>query len=307
MPDFGGGLAPFQHSFNETGLFTDSKRADLIDGYPREYYMLTTMTRRSDVPDFAGNFVAGLHKLDWDAIDAPEGYFLQKPKNWPTGFPSSHRQQYNSYLNSSHIDNPFDLVACNDCHSPHSGRGGPFEFENEDADGNEFLFEDNQRSLMSNVVCLSCHATFGPFASVTLDDVAIYHTTRGGSVEKNGTPLEPTPAEEDSANDIVEMAVKAHNGQVAGMPLAPYLPEQSHIPENYQLGEGPVGRCVSCHLTKTAKSATWFNDFDGFRIEGDNSNHSFEIVDIQPGTDQPNSCGSCHATFRTSSEPPGGD
>jgi len=262
---------------------------------------------RSDVPDFAGNYVAGLHKLDWDPIEAPEGYFYQKPNNWDDGTSKSHRQQYNSYLNSSHIDNPFDLVACYDCHSPHSGRGGPFEFENEDADGNEFLFEDNQRSLMSNVVCLSCHATFGPFASVTLDDVAIYHTTRGGSVEKNDTPLAPTPAEQDSANDIVEMAVKAHTGQVAGMPLAPYLPEQSHIPENYQLGEGPVGRCASCHLTKTAKSATWFDDFDGFRIEGDNSNHSFEIVDIHPGTDQPNTCGSCHETFRTSSEPPGGD
>ena len=262
---------------------------------------------RSDVADFDGNFVPGLHTLDWDALETPEGYFLQKPGNWPTGFPAKHRQQYNSFLKSAHVDNPYDLVACNDCHSPHSGRGGPFRFSNTDAAGDEYQFADNQRSLMSNVVCLNCHATHGPFSTVALEDVAIYHTTRGGSVDVNGAPLNPTSGEQDAASDIIEQAVKAHSGESAGMPLAPYLPEESHIAENYQLGEGPVGRCASCHMVKTAKSGTWFDDPDGFRIEGDNSNHSFEIVTIQPGTDQPNSCGSCHASFRTSSEPPGGD
>ncbi len=198
-------------------------------------------------------------------------------------------------------------MTCADCHSPHSGNGGPFRFSNTDASGDVFLFADNDRSLMSNVRCLSCHATHGPFATLTLADIATYHTGRGGTVELNGTAIAPSPAEQTSAEDLVEQAVKSHSGESAGMPLAPYLPEESHIPSNYQLGEGPVGRCTSCHMTKTAKSGTWFADADGLRIEGDNSNHSFEIVDIQPGTDQPNTCGSCHASFRTSSEPPGGD
>ena len=60
-------------------------------------------------------------------------------------------------------------------------------------------------------------------------------------------------------------------------------------------------------MTKTAKSATWFDDADGLRIEGDASNHAFDIVALQPGTDQPNTCGKCHEGFRTSSEPAGGD
>ena len=224
-----------------------------------------------------------------------------------TGFPSKHRQQYNSYLGSAHIDNPFDKLACNDCHSPHSGRGGPFRFTSADFGGNEFLFADNSNTLMSNVRCLSCHAGFGPFATLTKDDIAVYHISRGGSVDRNGTALAPDAAEQTSAEDLVEQAVKVHSGEVAGMPLAPYLPENSHIPVNYQLGEGPVGRCSSCHMTKTAKSGSWFTDADGRRIAGDNTDHSFHIVDIQPGTDQPNTCGSCHASFRTSSAPPGGD
>ena len=262
---------------------------------------------RSDVADFDGNFVAGLHTLDWDAVDATEGYFLQKPGNWPTGFPKSHRQQYNSYLNSAHIDNPFDKLACNDCHSPHSGRGGPFRFSTDDFGGNDFEFADNSNSLMSNVRCLSCHAGFGPWATLSKDDIAVYHISRGGSVDKNGVALAPDAAEQTSAEDLVEQAVKVHSGESAGMPLAPYLPENSHIAENFRLGEGPVGRCTSCHMTKTAKSGSWFVDDDGLYIAGDNSDHSFEVVKIQPNTNQPNTCGSCHASFRTKFEEPGGD
>ncbi len=262
---------------------------------------------RSDVAEFDGNFVGGLHTLDFDAVESPAGYYLQKPGLWPTGYSVQHHQQYNDFLKSSHIDNPFEVLTCHDCHSPHSARGGPFQFERADAEGNDFVFTDNQRSLVSNVVCLNCHATQGPFSEVSLDDVATYHISRGGSVEKNGTPLAPTSSELDAIEDMIATAVKAHNGSVAGMPFAPYLPEQSHIPENYSLGEGPVGRCAACHMTKTAKSATWFVDSEGRTIEGDASNHRFDIVEIQPNTDQPNTCGSCHESFRTIAEPPGVD
>jgi len=262
---------------------------------------------RSDVAEFDGNFVAGLHTLDYDAVDAPEGYFLAKPGNWPTGFPQKHRQQWNSYQASAHLDNPFDKLACNDCHSPHSGKGGPFRFSTDDFSGNDFLFADNSNALMSNVRCLSCHAGFGPWATLTKDDIAVYHISRGGSVDKNGVTLAPDAAEQTSAEDLVEQAVKVHSGEAAGMPLAPYLPENSHIPENFLLGEGPVGRCTSCHMTKTAKSGTWFVDDDGGYIAGDNTDHSFEVVTIEPNTNQPNACGSCHASFRTKVEAAGGD
>jgi len=262
---------------------------------------------RDDVAEFDGNFVGGIHTLDWNAMDAPEGYYNQTPGLWSSGYSVKHHQQYNDFLKSTHIDNPFELLTCHDCHSPHSGKGGPFRFENDDFAGNEFVFGDNDRANMSNVRCLSCHASHGPFATLTLDDIAVYHTANGGSVDKNGTALAPSPTEQTSASDLVEQAVKTHSGESAGMPLAPYQPEESVIPANYQFGEGPVGRCTSCHMTKTAKSATWFDDPDGLRIEGDASSHVFDVVPIQPGTDQPNACGKCHDNFRTSSAPPGDD
>ena len=262
---------------------------------------------RSDVTDFDGNFIAGIHTLDWDATEAPDGYYFQDPGLWDSGYSVKHHQQYNDFLKSSHIDNPWEILTCYDCHSPHSGRGGPFRFENEDFAGNEFVFGDNARANMSNVRCLSCHASHGPFSTLTLDDIAVYHTARGGTVDKNGVALAPTPTEQTSAEDLVEQAVKAHSGEAAGMPIAPYLPEESVIPANYGFGEGPVGRCTACHMTKTAKSATWFDDPSGLRIEGDASSHVFDIVLPAPGTDQPNACGKCHGFFRTEEPTPPGE
>jgi len=262
---------------------------------------------RSDVADFDGNFIAGLHNLTWDAVDAPDGYFLEKPGNWPTGFPAKHRQQYNSFFGSAHMDNPYEKVTCYDCHSPHSGKGGPYHFSNTDSAGDEYDFGGNGQALMSNARCLSCHATHGPFNTLTLADVAINHTSNGGTIAVNGVDLVPTATEQESALTLIENAVKAHSGEAAGMPFAPYQPTESHIPANFDLGDGPVGRCTSCHMTKTAKSATWFYDDAGRVIAGDNTDHSFKVAEIQSGTDQPNACGSCHASFRTDSLPPGGD
>ena len=43
---FGEDLVQFQHNFADTGLFTDDALAELIDRYPREYYMITTTNEK---------------------------------------------------------------------------------------------------------------------------------------------------------------------------------------------------------------------------------------------------------------------
>lgn len=45
---FGNGLAHFQHSFSESHLFTDEKLAELIESYPRHYYLISTMSGSED-------------------------------------------------------------------------------------------------------------------------------------------------------------------------------------------------------------------------------------------------------------------
>ncbi len=55
--DLGKGKVLFEHNFLESGLFTDEKLIDLIENYPREHYMLTTMTAHGTKPEwFNGDF-----------------------------------------------------------------------------------------------------------------------------------------------------------------------------------------------------------------------------------------------------------
>ncbi len=49
---FGKSTSQFNHNFAESGLFTDEKLAELIERYPREYYMLNTMTAQGDKPEW---------------------------------------------------------------------------------------------------------------------------------------------------------------------------------------------------------------------------------------------------------------
>ncbi len=44
--DLGKEVITLEHNFLESGLFSDEKLADLIENYPREYYLLTTMTEQ---------------------------------------------------------------------------------------------------------------------------------------------------------------------------------------------------------------------------------------------------------------------
>lgn len=52
IANFGHGFSHFQHNFADSGLFTDEKLAQLIERYPREYYMINTMTAQGDKPEW---------------------------------------------------------------------------------------------------------------------------------------------------------------------------------------------------------------------------------------------------------------
>ncbi len=50
-------ITGFEHNFLESGLFSDEKLVALIENYPREHYVFTTMTAKGDKPEwFNGDF-----------------------------------------------------------------------------------------------------------------------------------------------------------------------------------------------------------------------------------------------------------
>jgi len=67
VAQFGKEMCHFQHDFLTSGLFTDERLAELIERYPREYYMITTMTEQGQKPEWRNgdlNGVSGKYALE---------------------------------------------------------------------------------------------------------------------------------------------------------------------------------------------------------------------------------------------------
>jgi len=197
-------------------------------------------------------------------------------------------------------------VTCTDCHEAHSVTGGPYQFQRVNAQtGDEYAFQANDAALRNDVLCLACHATHGDFATVALEDTANYHLAQGGAVQKNGTAWTPGADVQAASTSTVATAVNAHMLTRAGMPAF-------FDPSGVTNGQ-PTGRCASCHLAKTAWTATAFPGLDAngrtANVIGDVSSHIFRVAQPQDSLAtlssaatwdavMPNACGSCHPQFR---------
>jgi len=102
-----------------------------------------------------------------------------------------------------------------------------------------------------NSLCLACHAGTPEFPGITVADAALIH---GGNA-----PASVASGVIDHMKDI-------------GMPVRPgfYDPEGTR-----------VGRCITCHMPKTASAAGFGTDKGGF-LSGDLHSHRFEIVWREP-------------------------
>ena len=221
-----------------------------------------------------GNFIPGVHKLsDFQVIPAygdPAFY-------WPSGFPSIDHTPYMDLQGSVHGNNPYQKLTCADCHEGHGLVGGPYQFQRtNETTGDQFTFQQNTLALANDVVCLACHATHGPFASVALEDVASYHLSTGGAVLKNGSPWNEAGTDQASSSTLVASNVNAHMLAEAGM-YAYFDPTG--------VSGLPVGRCSSCHMAKTSWTGTLFSGLDTngkqANVIGDVSSHVFTVATPQ--------------------------
>ena len=254
-----------------------------------------------DLKDFLYNYNQPTTSGAWN-----EGTFL----TWPDQTHGrAHSMELAELLRSPHTNNPYQKVTCSDCHDPHSLRlpaasTGGFRF---DAAG-----------YSDNVLCLTCHANHGPFAGVSLGDVAAVQVGSGRTVKHDdGTAVTYSVNDLALASTRVGKAVAQHMQSGAGMGMAPYTPTD----------EGsPVGRCTTCHMPKTGKLQD-VNDDAQYHLaldasgksavaEGNVPSHVFDIIwpaqsavlknpNPSAGHDydiMPNSCGKCHASARLSGD-----
>lgn len=57
---FGSGLVHFKHPFADSGLFSDDRLAELIERYPREYYLVNAVFGPENRPDWRSGTLEGL-------------------------------------------------------------------------------------------------------------------------------------------------------------------------------------------------------------------------------------------------------
>ena len=137
-----------------------------------------------------------------------------------TNVPRQHHQQYHDMMGSAHYTNSFVEMSCFTCHSSHK----PTPNENDIVDSLTVGADRFKVSDKDNTLCLACHATHGPFASIQKAWVR--------------NPV----AFKDSIGRYVNGHTK-HN---------------LYDPAN-ALNTGGGGRCSKCHMTLTAITANAFD------------------------------------------------
>jgi len=175
-------------------------------------------------------------------------------------------QTWMDHARSAHAQNPFELVTCHDCHSPH-----------ERAHDKQLL-----RPAADNTLCLDCHAGFGDFSVVAPEDVE--RLANGGSAA--GVIARAIDAHvRDRTFELFGVAMNLGEGVYAN-------PAGGHA----------LGRCTVCHMPQTASAGAFVRDADGRLIRGDNAGHTFEVISpetrramAESGVEPvPGSCVLCH-------------
>jgi hypothetical protein len=145
-----------------------------------------------------------------------KNFYEDEPGLWPDGKTSlKHHQQFQDLYRSPKPTFAYHHVKCIDCHDSHGSEREHMVVESTVQEGVEITTD-----VDNNTLCLACHAKYGPFASLTKDDIAHY----GDNVPEIGA------------------VVSAHA-------YHPYGPERS-------MG---LGRCTKCHMATTATSGVAYD------------------------------------------------
>ncbi|TMQ10292.1 MAG: hypothetical protein E6J90_30030 [Deltaproteobacteria bacterium] len=274
-----------------------------------------------------GDFVPGVYELgsffdNWSERPSDDEGFWDPVETGGTLFGQAHRQQYTMLAQSKHDNNPYEKLTCTSCHDAHTLYLGSSRVTSPTGAHYALTAADYR----NNVLCLGCHAGFGPFASVSKDDVANIHVAGGGGATRDGASLAPSPEDIVASQRAISSSVGAHMFDKAHMPVA-YNPLDD---------ASPLGRCTTCHMPKVAKSGGYVTGNDASNppnkalVEGDQASHVFTIVwpwqsgamsrggpTFQSGYYgqsfstsnvkydafgfMPNSCSKCHASARQAS------
>ncbi|MBI5440696.1 MAG: hypothetical protein HY900_05715, partial [Deltaproteobacteria bacterium] len=191
---------------------------------------------------------------------------------WPDGVTAKqHHQQSRDFDNSGKPTYQFHPVRCTECHDPHMNTANPNQIVTSIKDGDLTIPTKNP----NNTLCLACHATHGPFESITKAEVAKYseNVDKIGKVTATHAnhpygPERTMALARCTGCHMPKVAVTAESYDIHSHTFETISPEKTL---KYQDKGGMPNSCsVSCHATKVnsfslgldSDLAVWNTSFD---------------------------------------------
>ena len=187
----------------------------------------------------------------WTIGDMVADFYTDGGGYWGDGVNSKkHHQQFYDFYKSPKPTFQFHKVTCFECHDVHNTEKHHIRTEMEETDsaGNPLtIATDND----NNTLCLSCHATHGPFAAISKEMVADLANNEGAiaAIVKQHTNHNYDPTNDDGTGGSSRCS-KCHNPKIAKSAI-PY-DIHSHTfeaisPEKTLEYDMPNSCAVSCH------------------------------------------------------------
>ncbi len=179
-----------------------------------------------------------------------------------------HHQQYFDLVRAKMWKNDHELVTCISCHDAHGGAS--------DAD-NKYYEHQLAMNADNNALCFSCHNGEDMESNNINDATGDFQGISGDMAADLAAGTATTDEKTIIGNQVMEHVGKWANSTMGGLP---YDPD----------GSTKMGRCITCHMPKTAKSARWANSlktgsvFDPstgkfkYYQEGDIHSHTFDVM-----------------------------
>lgn len=180
------------------------------------------------------------------------------PGVWPDlETPRQHHQQYQDFLKTKHYSTVYEKINCATCHTSHAASTNPHQIRKTlTVSSTTFNIKDED-----NTLCLACHATYAPFSAIPKTWVSDPITYK------------------DSIGDIVNQ----------------HTMHGKYDPENID-NTGGIGRCSSCHLTKTAVTANSY-DINGHLFNVVSPKKTLDYKNVSsPTLGMINTCSNCHTS-----------
>ena len=210
---------------------------------------------------------------DWNPVDAKAGtplstFYTDAATYWPDKIHPNGGRPFNAYKTSAHATFTAHVVGCPECHDPHVEGEGMLIREEIVSSGLTI-----KTSAEDNSLCIGCHATHGPFADFTKQDVVDMKAGKAEAFDKVAKATEKHTHHPYAPERIMGLSRCTGCHMAAGHNFDAISPEATLQYKDVKVGstQGMINSCAAgCHNSRVdiysygikGTQTGWANPFD---------------------------------------------